>query len=432
MDVAILNHFEHIHPNQTALKKHHFLMLQGVSSPFFSKLAQCLIDCGHTVHKISFNAGDLVYSSSLSRRWFRQSLEQLPAFLADIYLRFSITDQILFGDRRPIHTLAINHARQFCIKNHVFEEGYFRPFWITLEREGVNQRSLLPRSSAWYEQAAEYLAIQAQEPRRFTSPFIMRAWHDVRYHFAGLVNPVLFPHYKTHSNVNAALEYAGYLRRFPKLWLSSRKDNEFVNRLISHPNRYYLLPLQLNSDAQVRDHQTLNSMPIFIEYVVRSFTRFAPQDAMLVIKNHPLDIGLSHYNALVKTLVQKFNLKDRLKFIETGDLQALAKHAQGVVTLNSTVGMVSLEAGCPTIALGDAIYNFSGLTAQTSLNDFWSDRTLPDTDLYKKFKAVVLQTSQVNGGFYCSQGISMAVHASVDILTAEQSPLEKLLQRISS
>jgi capsular polysaccharide export protein len=41
---------------------------------------------------------------------------------------------------------------------------------------------------------------------------------------------------------------------------------------------------------------------------------------------------------------------------------------------------------------------------------------------------VVLATTQVNGGFYCPQGISLAVQGSAQVLQAERSPLEEWLE----
>jgi capsular polysaccharide export protein len=44
--------------------------------------------------------------------------------------------------------------------------------------------------------------------------------------------------------------------------------------------------------------------------------------------------------------------------------------------------------------------------------------------LFAYFKTVVLSTTQVNGGFYCAQGIALAVQGSAQVLQAERSPIE--------
>jgi capsular polysaccharide export protein len=408
-----------------------FLFLQGVSSPFFVKLGSQLTDSGHEVLKLNFNAGDVAFSAGMNSQSFIKKIEELPEFLSSFYQHYEITDQVLFGDRRPIHVVAITQARKQGIKNHIFEEGYFRPHWITLEREGVNSRSLLPRSVDWLSIASEHLAANPPREYSFHSPFWRRAWHDVHYHSAGAANAFLFPHYRTHSNVIAPVEYAGYLKRFSKIRVLKKYETLAIEELVIKKSPYFFLPLQLNSDSQVRDQHTLNTMTRLIAHVMRSFAEHAKSNIFLVIKNHPLDIGLVNYSKLIRTLENQFGLKGRIRFFESGDLDTLVRHAKGVVTLNSTVGLVSLAHACPTIALGEAIYDLTGLTDQTELDAFWTQAARPDMDLYQKFKSVLLNTTQINGGFYCPRGIELAVKGSVVVLAADKSPLENLLERVN-
>jgi capsular polysaccharide export protein len=84
-----------------------FLLLQGVSSPFFARLATALSQQGHHVHKVSFNAGDVVYWLPRRSNWFKQDLSELPDFLHTLYAKHGITDQVVFGDRRPVHIAAL-------------------------------------------------------------------------------------------------------------------------------------------------------------------------------------------------------------------------------------------------------------------------------------------------------------------------------------
>ena len=415
------------------MAKRHFLMLQGVCSPFFKKLGTRLQSLGYGVHKVDFNSGDCLYSIGLQSYRFRQHINDLPEFLNQLYKKLNITDQIIFGDRRPLHVVASEQAKLSGIRNHVFEEGYFRPYWITLEQCGVNARSGLPREANWYLEAAEMIEpLSESRFKRFQSPFWRRAWHDIRYHSAGMLNPILFPSYQTHSNVIASVEYTGYAVRLPKMRLVKQSEAKKIDEWMHGKQPYFVLPLQLNSDAQVRDHSMLNSMPKLIEYVVQSFAKYSSQNALLIIKNHPLDIGLINYNKIIYRLAQQYDVTNRIKFIETGDLNRLFYKAKGVVTLNSTAGMVALEHGCPTITLGNAIYNIDGLTTQTGLNEFWTDAHKPDPTLFNAFKSVVIQTTQVNGGFYCPKGIDIAVESSLPALTSEVSLIDLLKQKVES
>lgn len=81
--------------------------------------------------------------------------------------------------------------------------------------------------------------------------------------------------------------------------------------------------------------------------------------------------------------------------------------------VNSTVGMLSLEMGRPTHAVGTAIYNMAGLTHQADLDGFWTNPTPPDMGLMADFRRVVLHRTQVNGGFFSKGAIERAVAGSV-------------------
>lgn len=402
-----------------------FLFLQGPATPFFSRLADRLASDGHRVFRINFCAGDAAYWAGRPAWSFRGPIEALRDFLDDRYRRHQITDQVLFGDRRLVHRPAVAHGEACGVRTHVFEEGYFRPFWVTLEREGVNGHSLLPRDPDWFRETGARLS----EPRdivAFRSPFWKRAAHDVAYHVAGALNPLLFPRYRTHA-IPAPLEYAGYVKRFAWLRAIRKREHARVAELIASGRPYFVFPLQLNTDAQIRDHSRFEHMGEVIDYVAESFARHAPTDSHLAIKNHPLDMGLMNYARIVRDVCHRYELKGRVHFFEDGDLVALVRHARGMVTVNSTAGIVALEQGTPTLALSDPIYNLPGLTAQVSLDKFWQAPEPPWVEFFARFRRVVMHATQINGGFYCAAGIRLAVENASRVLTAEKSPLEALL-----
>ncbi len=406
--------------------KRSFLFLQGPATPFFARLADRLATEGHAVHRIHFCAGDALYWGARKATWFRGGIGSLRDFLDEHYRRYGITDQVLFGDRRPVHRPAVEHGEACGVRTHVFEEGYFRPYWVTLEREGVNGHSLLPRDPDWFRETGVRLG-DVPAPVAFSSPFHKRAIHDVAYHVAGLANPLVFPRYRTHAGVMAPVEYAGYLRRFARLRLIRARERRRALEIATAGIPYYLLPLQLNTDAQIRDHSRFEHMGEVIEYVLESFARHAPPDAKIVIKNHPLDMGLMNFERVIRACERRFDILGRVEYLEDGDLVALVANARGVVTVNSTVGMIALEQGTPTHTLGDPIYNLPGLTCQLPLDEFWRNGAPPERDFFGLFRRCVMHATQINGGFYCATGIALAVENSARVLSAERSPLENLL-----
>lgn len=329
--------------------------------------------------------------------------------------------------------MAVERAERFGIRTHVFEEGYFRPFWVTLEREGVNGHSLLPRDPDWFRKAASRIA-DAPTPSRFRSAFRKRAGYDVLYHLAGLANPVLNPRYETHAPITAPVEYAGYITRFLRLPFWRKRDAALIDRLCHEAERhpFFLLPLQLNTDAQIRDHSRFDSMLHVIEYVLVSFAAQAEEGSRLLIKNHPLDMGLVNYPREIRRLARRYGVETRVEYIESGNLEQAIRAARGTVTVNSTVGMVALQQGCPTLCLSDPVYNLPGMTSQKSLDAFWNAPGAPDAALFEAFYKVVVNATQINGGFYCRDGIELAVRNAAEVLCADPSPLEKLLEECPS
>jgi capsular polysaccharide export protein len=405
--------------------KRRFLFLQGVSSPFFPRLADRLQIDGHAIYRVNFNCGDRLYWGRRPAWNFRDDVGMLGQFLLPKFEAHGFTDVLLFGDRRPVHLPAITLAKQHGARIQVFEEGYFRPHWVTLEREGVNGNSLLPKVPAWYLEVGPRLARQDYQP--VSAPLWVRAGHDMAYHLANIANPLLHPAYRTHSPYNSALEYAGLGKRYSVLAIHERKDRARTEHLIGAKTRYFVLPLQLNSDAQIMDHSPFRNMSEVLDRVLRSFAAHAPGDAQLVIKNHPFDPGFANYPKAIRRFADELGLEGRLHYMETGDLHLLLAHAQGMVTVNSTAGTIALEQRCPVVALADAIYNLPGLTFQQGLDRFWQEGAPPDAKLFAAFRATVMHTSLVNGSFYTAHGIDMVIAGSRRILEAERSPLEELL-----
>ncbi len=405
-----------------------FLLLQSVCSPFFRQLAGALEQAGHQVIKLNFTVGDSWYHAPKPALSFRGSAAQLPAFLRGLYRQYGVTDQLLFGDQRPLHQQALRAARQASVRNFVFEEGYLRPYWVTLEPEGVNACSLLPKEADWYRRAAQLLP-PAVAPAEFPNPFWLRALHDVLYHAGSFWNPLFYPRYRSHALMWAPKEYLGYLWRLPALKLLARLEAPLLDRLSQR--RFYLLPLQLDGDAQIRQHSPFADMKALLAQVLPSFAAAAPADSQLLIKNHPLDTGWVRYGVEIRRLCHELGLQGRVHYVQTGDLAALLPHCAGVVTVNSTVGLQALQAGCPVKTLGKALYDLPGLTFQPPLAQFWQQGEPAERALLADFLAVLRHCTQLNGSLYAEPGLSLLVRHAVARLCAERSPLEELCQQLS-
>lgn len=413
------------------MNRQSFLFLQGVATPFFSKLEEALSEKGHNVLRVNFCGGDWLfrkYASPKSEQLdYKGKAEHLPQFYTDLFNTRNITDIVLFGDTRPVHLSAIEIAKEKNINIHVYEEGYFRPNWVTLDQGGVNANSTLSKDPQWFLNYVEEnpLVLEKSKTNK-TSPvsITVRAWHDIRYHLANLFYSSKYPHYETHRPEKASKEYWGWIQRMPSLkFYFNAKSERMIKALLDSKKTFYVLPLQLDADSQIRVHSPIKSVTDVILTTLKSFASHAPEDSVLVIKLHPFDPWFIDYPEVIRETARAYDIDEsRIMYIEAGNLVPLLNKANGTIVVNSTVGTLALTHNCPVIALGSAIYDMEGLTYQGELDDFWLSAKTPDINLYDAFRSTLIELTQINGNFYNEVGMDLAVKNSLvhlDNLTNE-------------
>ena len=126
--------------------------------------------------------------------------------------------------------------------------------------------------------------------------------------------------------------------------------------------------------------------------VIKSFAEHAPPGLHLVVKEHPLDNGLSNWRKLVAKLAKAHNVADRVEYVEAGDIALIVRAAQGLITVNSTTGTLALACGVPVITLGYAVYDMPGITHQNGLKTFWNSPSRPETDIFAAFRNVLVRS----------------------------------------
>lgn len=393
-----------------------FLFLQGLASPFFTELGEALVARGHKVRRINFSTGDWLFWR-LPCDNYRGSFENWSAYVADYMARHGVTDLILFGDCRPYHVAATQAAEPLGIRLHAFEEGYLRPNWITCELGGVNGHSSLPKSADEIRRIARRLP-QPGRAMPSTGDMARRSLWDVAYNIANIGFPYFFPNFRSHRPTHITVEYAGWIKKFLRRAHTCREALRLNEAYTAVGVDYFLLPLQLDSDYQIRVHSPFLGVEGFMDRTIASFAAHSQAPTRLLIKLHPLDSGLINWRRYARHSAKRHGVNDRLDIIDGGDLPSLIAGSRGVVLVNSTVGMLSLELGRPTLATGSAIYNLPGLTHQAGLNTFWTAPVAPDDGLMADFRRIVLHRTQVNGGFFSPAAITRAVTGVIPRLEA--------------
>lgn len=382
----------------SAFKGRRILLLQGPVGPFFRRLAKDLRQAGAAVHKINFNGGDWLFYPGQSSN-FRGSAKDWPVYFEKYLAAHEIDMILLFGDCRPLHRAAHEIATRKNIEIGVFEEGYVRPDYVTLELHGVNGNSTIPRDPGFYRQEEPKGRVKTSSVGN--TFWFAAMWATMYYTASSLLLP--FFHRYQHHRPLGILEGLPWVRSAWRKMYYEQIEKGIEQELTGQLSKqYFLVPLQVHNDSQVQIHSDYESIANFIETVIHSFSKHAPDDTHLIIKHHPMDRAYRDYDNLIGLLASTYRVKDRVRYIHDQHLPSLLMHARGVVVINSTVGLSALDHETPLMVCGNAIYDMQDLTFQAGLDQFWNaaNRTNIDVSLLDRFLNYVITTTQLNGSFY--------------------------------
>ncbi len=374
------------------------LLLQGPVGPFFARFAQGMESRGFRVWKVNFNGGDRFFYKQPRTLDFTGRLEDWEPHLERLIINRKIGRIYLFGDCRAYHRVAREVAERNGVRLFVFEEGYIRPNFITLEENGVNGHSSLMQDPIRLDRQEGPLPTEHAVPG---GSFRTAVVSSMLYYWACAFAKRRYPHYRHHR----PLSWFGEGRRWILSGLRKVRYRLSERRMLGEllpqfEHNYFVCPLQVHCDMQVVVHSDYNSIEHFIGDVLASFAMHAPTNKALVFKHHPMDRAYTDYGAVISNLAAELGIADRVYYVHDVDLPTLLRNAQGTVLINSTVGVSSLFHRTPVKALGRAVYDIDGLTAQEPLEEFWHDTRPVDTEAFDTFRANLLLRNQLNGNFF--------------------------------
>ncbi|KXG87418.1 capsule biosynthesis protein [Agrobacterium bohemicum] len=390
-----------------------FLFLQGPSSPLFAKIAQHLTRAGRACYRINLNVGDQIFWRRGGASNYRGSLEKWGSYIRSFMDDRNIGTIILLGEERPYHKEAVRAAKERGLEVVVIEMGYLRPDWVTVELDGMSSNSRFPNDPDVIFKAAADLP-EPDWTRKYSHTFLSEALADLTYYLPSVFLGFLYPRYRFHGIFHPLAEYAGWIVRLATQKSRERDAGRKVRDLVSSLHPRFVYPLQLETDYQLRAHSRFKSQRDAISEVITSFARHANTSHRLIIKLHPLDNGLISWRKLIEELSLKCEIKDRVTYIEGGDLAVLMKDATGIVTVNSSAALPGLMYGVPTKVLGGAIYDVPGLSDQKTLDEFWNAPDKPNGVLVSAFVRLLAAAVQVRGNFYSRKGADAGAKAIAD------------------
>jgi capsular polysaccharide export protein len=405
-------------PFPSAPAQRRFLFLQGPISPFFAEVAAGLRALGHQAWRINVCLGDKLVWRGPGAVDFRGRLRDWPDYIGRFLDTHRIDEIMLLGEQRSYHRIAIAAAKARGIGVTVTDYGYIRPDWIVLERDGMGAESLLPRDPEALRALAE--GLPPLEPgQRFTDSFAVQARNDVAFHVASLL-PWPFPHYERFTLHHPIPAYLGtgwrLLRRRSATLRAETTLAAAQAQAAATGAPLYLFAMQMETDYSVRAYSDFPDLDSAIRLAVESFARGAAPEAQLLVKVHPLDPGLKNWARRVGRIAAAAGVAGRVHFMDGLHMDPVILACRGVVTINSTVGIRSIQLGRATLPLGKAIYDVAGLAWQGGRDAFWQSAPPPDPGLTEAFIRAIAGLLQVRGVYYVRPGLDAAVAATVERL----------------
>jgi len=384
----------------------HFLFISAPFGPFCRELAQALRGTGARCTRVILNAGDALDWGARSAAPYFGGLPGWTGWLNRQIGRLGVTDIVTYGDSSPYAAEALILAQSLGLRRHVLEQGYFRPDWVTLERDGVNGNSRLPRDPEWYLRHPARGGRTSEERVGLTTPSAI--YLIVRHHAAIYAGAPLFPRYRAAYQHSAFRQAMTHCWRFVVGRLTAERARRAHEALVATSAPIFLALLQRPGDSQLWRHSDFETAAAFVERVVTSFAAHAPADAQLIIRAHPLDPGIDDHGKLIRRVAQREGVAEQVHYLDHGKLHEVLPRIAAAICVNSTAGLSAVEFGKPTVTLGKAIYDMPGLTHQGGLDSLWTKPEAPDPELYDAFRRVVIATSQVNGAYSTPLGRSLA------------------------
>lgn len=403
-----------------------FLFITAPFGPFSKQLAQTLRKAGARCKRILLNGGDVAEWGLAEAIAYRGGAAGWKSWIKRRLVSEGVTDLVTHGDGHAYAAAAIAVAHELDLNVHVFEQGYFRPHWVTLERDGVNARSNLPRTAEHYRDLVTGLNAPPPVPVGRITPAAVR--HIVGYQVLAYLAWPFFHRYRNPYPYPAFLQALGHVRRYLSQKIGRRRHSRALADVFDG-SPVFLALLQRPGDSQLTRHSRFEQSGEFVRHVVSSFAQHAAAGARLLFKSHPLDHGLEPHGRAIRLAAEAAGVADRVFFADDGHFPSLIGKAHAVLSVNSTGGLSAVEAGLPTIVLGEAIYDIPGLTHQGGLETFWRAAQKPDSALYRAYRAAAMASCQINGAFSTAHGIGLILpEAARRLLSAHRINREEFAE----
>jgi capsular polysaccharide export protein len=399
------------------------LLLQGPVGPFFRHLQRHLEGQGFDAWRISFNAGDRLYAPKHKRVDFSGNINEWETWFSAFLSEGGFTHVILFGSSRPAHRVARAVAKTAGVEVLSLEEGYIRPGYVTVERDGNNADSPIAGKLP-----PEDFVPQPEAEGNVTdyNSFRAMAWHAAFYYLVRELFSTRKERRLFHRQVSIIPEIGYWVRNAWRRVAGQGRNFATVQTLLEHyHHRYFLIPLQVAADGQMGEAARGWTTPRLIAETLGSFARSAQKGYRLVFKIHPMERGRSNDRKFIMQTAEALGIAAQVDVIDTGSIGLLTRHSAGMITINSTSGLSAIYHDVPLMVLGNAIYRNEELAVcagdEADFDRFWTHN--PISILHRHHYKWLKQECLTIGDFYSIAGTTLA-QTSIGIRLPKKSLLD--------
>ncbi len=375
------------------------LLLVGPIGTFFSRLSQYFEKNNVKHFKVLFPLHEYGFKKEIIIK-YSDDIKFFKLFLKNFILKKKIKHIFMYGNVLIPHKQCLELVDELKkegnnIRTHIFELGYLRPNFITLEERGVNYTSSLIQEKIFYSKQIPYNNFPIPKKHIFR---FRKIWKAITFisHCLTEYQIVESEHKLQPRPSFLYFQLKGFfLKYYFKFSEYKLKKKVFTKK------PFFLVILQVSTDSQITSGSMIKNNCDFIYKVIKDFSSTKLNEVNLVFKHHPRDRGYTNYSKEIEKTSKKFNLRNNVFYIHDYFLSKIFKNprCKGTVLINSTVGYQSLYHSIPVKALGKSPFNIDGLSDQKNLASFFKNPNYVDKLLFNKFYKYVLERSQINGNF---------------------------------
>ena len=375
------------------------LFLVGPIGTFFARLSRYLEDNNVRTFKILFPLHEYGFPQSRVIK-YSKDINFLKKFLRRILIKHEIKHIFMYGNVLIPHKQALDLVKELniegkYIKTHIFELGYLRPNFVTLENKGINYNSSLIKSREFYLKQDAYSDLPL--PSKHARFRIRKIWKTISFIHHSFKNYKIVEkeHKLQPKPIYIWYQIKGFFLKYFFFFTEYKLKNYFLRK------KYFLVILQVSTDSQLTEGSDFKDNKKFIYKVIKDFAESKRNDINLVFKHHPRDRGYNNYLDHIEKISKEFGVYKNVFYIHDYYLSKLFQNSNctGTVLINSTVGYQSLYHSIPVKSLGITPYNIKGLSHQEDLTSFFKNPSPVDKLLFTKFYKYILENSQINGNF---------------------------------